>query len=62
VLRKLSYLKMQHFTELHTGQSRKVLFEGTAKNEMMEGYTDNYIRITAPYKKEWINQVVAWNL
>jgi threonylcarbamoyladenosine tRNA methylthiotransferase MtaB len=62
ILRNLSYMKMQHFTELHRGQQRKVLFEGFDKNGMMEGYTDNYIRITTPYRSEWANKVVAWNL
>jgi threonylcarbamoyladenosine tRNA methylthiotransferase MtaB len=59
-LRNLSYMKMQHFTEQHRGQSRKVLFEGQGKDGMMEGYTDNYIRITTPYRTEWANQIVEW--
>jgi len=29
---------------------------------MMEGYTDNYIRVTAPFKEEWANQIVEWTL
>jgi threonylcarbamoyladenosine tRNA methylthiotransferase MtaB len=29
---------------------------------MMEGYTDNYIKVVAPYKKEWVNQIVDWKL
>lgn len=29
---------------------------------MMEGYTDNYIKITTPYRKEWSNEIVAWKL
>jgi threonylcarbamoyladenosine tRNA methylthiotransferase MtaB len=61
-LRNLSYMKMQYFTQQHTGQKRKVLFEGHEKNGMMEGYTDNYIRISTPYRKEWENQIVQWNL
>jgi threonylcarbamoyladenosine tRNA methylthiotransferase MtaB len=61
-LRHLSYMKMQLFTEEHTGQVRKVLFESNNKNEMMEGYTDNYIRITTPYKAEWVNQIVDWEI
>ena len=59
-LRNLSYMKMQYFTEQHRGQSRKVLFEGHEKAGMMEGYTDNYIRITTPYRAEWANQIVDW--
>lgn len=62
VLRNLSYKKMQYFTEQHKGQSRKVLFEDGVKNGVMEGYTDNYIRISTPYRKEWANQVVDWTI
>lgn len=61
-LRNLSYMKMSEHTRIHIGQTRKVLFEGTEKNAMMEGYTDNYIRITAPLKTEWINQVIEWTI
>ena len=60
ILRNISYSKMQAFTEKHIGQSRKVLFESVNKNGMMEGYTDNYIKITAPFKKEWENEIVEW--
>jgi threonylcarbamoyladenosine tRNA methylthiotransferase MtaB len=28
----------------------------------MEGYTDNYIKITAPHKAEWENQIVPWKI
>jgi threonylcarbamoyladenosine tRNA methylthiotransferase MtaB len=61
-LRNLSYMKMQYFTGQHTGQTRKVLFEIYEKNGMMEGYTDNYIRVTTPYRQEWANEVVEWKI
>ena len=61
-LRNLSFMKMQYFTQQHTGQTRKVLFEKYNKNEMMEGYTDNYIKVTTPYRKEWANAIVEWKL
>jgi len=61
-LRNLSFMKMQYFTRQHAGQTRKVLFEGLNKNGMMEGYTDNYIKITTPFRKEWVNAVVEWTL
>ena len=61
-LRNLSYMKMQYFTQQLSGQTRKVLFEEQANKGMMEGYTDNYIKITAPYKKEWVNKVVEWKI
>jgi threonylcarbamoyladenosine tRNA methylthiotransferase MtaB len=60
ILRNLSYEKMIAFTNKHQGQTRKVLFESANKNGMMEGYSDNYIKITAPYKAEWENSIVDW--
>jgi len=61
-LRNLSYMKMQYFSEQHSGQTRKVFFEKHSKGNMMEGYTDNYIRITAPYKEELVNNIVDWKI
>ncbi|RYF99104.1 MAG: tRNA (N(6)-L-threonylcarbamoyladenosine(37)-C(2))-methylthiotransferase MtaB [Chitinophagaceae bacterium] len=61
-LRNLSYMKMQYFTSLHAGETRKVLFEKHSNHAMMEGYTDNYIKVTVPRKPEWVNQLVDWKL
>jgi len=61
-LRNLSYMKMQYFTEQHHGQTRKVLLEGHENKGMMEGYTDNYIKITTPFRKEWVNEIVEWKI
>jgi threonylcarbamoyladenosine tRNA methylthiotransferase MtaB len=62
ILRNLSYKKMQNFIAQHAGQTRKVLFEDCNKKSVMEGYTDNYIRITAPYKNEWANKIIDWKI
>lgn len=62
MLRNLSYMKMSEHTRQHIGQTRKVLFEANTKSGMMEGYTDNYIKITAPYKREWVNEIVDWTV
>ncbi len=61
-LRNLSYMKMQYFEAQHAGQTRKVLFEHQNKNGMMEGYTDNYIRISASHRADWENNIVEWKL
>lgn len=61
-LRNLSYQKMQYFTELQRGKKRKVLFESADKSGMMEGYSDNYIKVQSPYKAEWVNEIVDWVL
>ena len=62
ILRNLSFRKMQEFTNHHIGETRKVLFETVNKNGMMEGYTDNYIKITAGFKKEWENAILEWKI
>lgn len=61
-LRNLSYMKNQYFVKQHEGQTRKVLFESGRENGMMEGYTDNYIKVSTPYRPEWFNQVLDWKL
>ena len=61
-LRNLSYMKLQYFTQQHLGETRRVLFEHQDKHGMMEGYSDNYIKVTAPYNMEMVNQVVDWKI
>lgn len=61
-LRNLSYQKMQYFTQQHLGQNRPVLFEHANKNGMMDGYTDNYIKVSTPFRDEWSNQIIDWTL
>lgn len=62
VLRNLSYQKNAYFVSQYSGQNRKVLFEGESRNGMMEGYTDNYIKVTVPYKEELKNQIINWQI
>lgn len=61
-LRNLSYMKMQYFVQQHSGETRKILFEAHEKGGMMEGYSDNYIKVTAPYRTDWANEVVDWKI
>lgn len=61
-LRNLSYMKSQYFSGQHAGQTRKVLFESAKENGMMEGYTDNYIKVTTPFREEWRNSIIDWKL
>ncbi len=61
-LRNLSYKKQQFFAANFWGKTRTVLFESTDKDGMLQGYTDNYIRVNTPYKNEWVNSLVDWTL
>lgn len=62
MLRNLSYKKLEAFTEAHRGQSRPVLWEKAPVDGLMEGYTDNYIRLRQPYDASWTNTVRDWKI
>jgi threonylcarbamoyladenosine tRNA methylthiotransferase MtaB len=67
IMRNLSYQKQQYFNAQHIGETRPVLFESIKQKDpndiaMLEGYTDNYIRIVTPYRAEWSNQIVDWKI
>ena len=67
ILRNLSYQKQQYFNAQHIGTNRPVLFESVKQKDandfpMLEGYTDNYIRITTPFRNEWSNSIVNWDI
>jgi threonylcarbamoyladenosine tRNA methylthiotransferase MtaB len=53
----LSEKKRRHFYAQHLGQTRPVLFEMHKKETLMAGFTDNYIKIQAPFQADWINQI-----
>ena len=62
ILRNLSFQKSQYFSNLHAGQTRKVLFERSRDKTLMEGFTDNYIKVTAPYQEQRVNRIVDWRI
>jgi threonylcarbamoyladenosine tRNA methylthiotransferase MtaB len=62
ILRNLSFMKQQYFERTQAGSTRKVLFESRLSNGMIEGYTDNYIKIATPYRPEWVNQLVDYDI
>jgi threonylcarbamoyladenosine tRNA methylthiotransferase MtaB len=61
-LRNLSYMKMQYFTQQHNGSTRKVLFEKRNNDGLIEGYTDNYIKVSIPYTEAYTNSIIDWEL
>lgn len=62
MLRSLSFRKMRQFEKENSGQTRKVLFEGLHHNGFMEGYTDNYIKVSIPFNEQLSNKIVDWKL
>ena len=53
---ELSEQKLKAFYEAHQGTVHKVLFEQPSKDKPMHGFTENYIRVEAPYQQELINK------
>ena len=55
---ELSECQQREFIERHLGTERPVLFEQPpAGSKVMHGFTDNYIRVTVPYREELVNKV-----
>ena len=57
ILRQLSAQKLAAHTSKHTGEQRPVLWETTKQDDIMAGYTDNYIRVERPLNPQWINEI-----
>jgi threonylcarbamoyladenosine tRNA methylthiotransferase MtaB len=56
-LRLLSEKKRNLFYRSHIGSQRRVLWEAKEKDGMMQGYTENYIRLHRRYDAQMINQL-----
>lgn len=62
MLRILSAKKLRMFHEQHLNSSHKVLFEGENKDGFLHGFTENYIKVKAPFNPELINSLVQVTL
>ena len=62
ILLQLSETKKTAFYQEHINTQRAVLFEDDVKNRMIFGFTDNYIRVSAPYNENISNQIIDWQL
>ena len=56
MLRILSEKKKRHFYEQNINREATVLFEADVKDGVMEGFTENYVRIAAKYDPVLINE------
>ncbi|MDE5878191.1 MAG: tRNA (N(6)-L-threonylcarbamoyladenosine(37)-C(2))-methylthiotransferase MtaB [Muribaculaceae bacterium] len=61
-LTDLSDSKLHEFMISQLGLSRPVLWEGSADGHTMHGLTDNYLRVCAPLKPEFVNTVTLAHL
>ena len=55
MLRGLSAKKRRAFYESQIGRKRTVLFEGENKEGYIHGFTENYVKVKAPWNPELVN-------
>jgi threonylcarbamoyladenosine tRNA methylthiotransferase MtaB len=55
ILHEVSEDKTKVFYAQHAGRKSIVLWESKKEGDQMSGFTDNYIKVYGPYKKEKIN-------
>lgn len=66
ILRQLSQKKQHYFYEQNIGKTKYVLWEDTEKNGLMFGFTENYIKVSAPYQSDIAGKITpvvlkAWD-
>ncbi|MEM8900215.1 MAG: tRNA (N(6)-L-threonylcarbamoyladenosine(37)-C(2))-methylthiotransferase MtaB [Bacteroidota bacterium] len=62
MLRMLSEKKKRYFYEPFAGSTRPVLWEGKETDGMIEGFTDNYIKVKVPYHEALTNTISSITL
>ena len=62
MLRGLSAKKRRAFYENQLGTERTVLFEGENKEGYIHGFTENYVKVKAPWNPELVNTLHKVNL
>jgi len=58
LLHELSEKKHKNFYQKFLNTEHKVLFEGSKHNNLMYGYTENYIKVQIPFDKIYINTIM----
>ncbi len=59
MLRILSAKKIRQFYEQNLNKEYTVLFEHENKNGIMNGFTENYIKIVYPFDDKLVNQSLS---
>ena len=62
MLRGLSAKKRHAFYESQLGTKHTVLFEGENKEGYIHGFTENYVKVKAPWNPELVNTIHSINL
>ena len=57
LLHELSEEKHARFCESQKGRSAQVLWEDTKRSDMMNGFTENYVKVERPFDKSLVNTI-----
>jgi len=58
ILHKLTEQKLTKFYEQNLGKKAQVLFESSKKNDLIFGFTGNYIKVETEYNKNLIGEII----
>lgn len=58
----LSEKKKRAHYDRHLGEVRPVLLEKSKKEGILQGFTDNYVRVSFPAEDSWVNHLVPMRL
>lgn len=58
----LSEKKKRAHAERHLGETRPVLLEKSKVDGILQGFTDNYVRVRFPAEDSWVNHLVEMKL
>lgn len=61
-LLELSETKKRFFYHEHEGETRPVLWESEEQEGQMFGFTDNYIKVSAPFRADWVNTIKPYKI
>ena len=56
ILTNISHKKKRAFYETQIGSERSVLWEGSESDGVMNGFTDNYVKVQKPFDEESVNE------
>ena len=62
VMHRISDAKKHQFYTQNAGTRQQVLWESDVKEGLMFGFTDNYIRVSTPYRPELVNTIQSVTL
>lgn len=62
MLRILSEKKKRAFYAQQLGKVRPVLFEKDIRQGFIQGFSDNYVKVSIPYDPMWVNEIVPVKL